>query len=322
MTSPLPPEGAALAQAARILAAGGLVAFPTETVYGLGANALDDTAVASIYAAKGRPSFNPLIVHLPDLDAARAHVAVDGRAERLAAAFWPGPLTLVLPRRAGCRLSLLVSAGLDTAAIRCPDHPLALELLRACALPLAAPSANPSGAVSPTTAAHVREGLGGRVDLVLDGGACGVGLESTVLDLSTPRALLLRPGAISRAMLAEVLGEPVDRPSATPSDPTAPRSPGQLLSHYAPTARVRLNASAIGPGEVLLGFGPVAGATLSLSPSGDLREAAANLFSMLRALDADHPATIAVSPIPETDPGDGLAAAINDRLRRAAAPRG
>ncbi len=320
-----------LDQAVRILHAGGLVAFPTETVYGLGGDATDDRAVAAIFAAKGRPRFNPLIAHVADLDAVEALVEVDDRARRAAAAFWPGPLTLVLPRRADSPLSLLCSAGLDSAAVRMPSHPLAQALLRACGRPLAAPSANPSGRVSPTTAAHVREGLGGKVPLVLDGGPCTVGLESTVLDLSGPVARILRPGSIGAAALCAALGAHVEGAGVSAADPAtgaaAPKAPGMLSSHYAPGAPVLLDvpADAVAQGTLLLGFGPLpdGAAALNLSPAGDLREAAANLFAMLRALDARRPAAIAVSPVPDgpTPEGAALAEAIRDRLRRAAAPR-
>nr|WP_242018917.1 L-threonylcarbamoyladenylate synthase [Phaeovibrio sulfidiphilus] len=316
------PE-ARIREAAEHLRSGGLVAFPTETVYGLGASALDDRAIARIFEAKERPRFNPLIVHVPDVEAAAAHVLLDERAHRLAAAFWPGPLTLVLPRRAGCRLSHLVSAGLDTVAIRVPAHPLALELLRASGLPLAAPSANRSGTISPTLAEHVHASLGDRVDRVLDGGPCAFGLESTVLDLSTPVATILRPGALGPEDLEAVLGTPVEV-SAGHADGDAEasgaglRSPGCLLRHYAPRTPVRLNADpgSLTAGEVLLGFGPVKGAALNLSPRGDLREAAANLFAALHALDTLGATGIAVSPVP----AEGLGVAINDRLRRAATP--
>lgn len=313
-------------RAAACLAGGGLVAFPTETVYGLGANALDDTAIARIFEAKGRPRFNPLIVHVPDLASARDHVVFDQRALDLATAFWPGPLTLVLPRRADCRLSHLVGAGLPTCAVRVPAHPLALALLKTCGLPLAAPSANRSGTISPTLAAHVRASLRERVDLILDGGPCRLGLESTILDLSTPVATLLRPGALTRDLLENSLGQQVViLETSGQGEETGPRSPGRLQSHYAPRAKVRLNATGgpIQPGELRLGFGKEPfgkdqeDATINLSPTGDLREAAANLFAALYALDDMGARTIAVSPIPDT----GLGQAINDRLRRAAAPR-
>jgi len=301
-------------RAVELLRAGELVAFPSETVYGLGADATNDRAVARIFAAKGRPRFNPLITHYADAAAAARQVHFTPLAEALAARFWPGPLTLVLPRRAGSAVSLLCSAGLDSLGVRVPRHPLALALLRAFGRPLAGPSANPSGRVSPTTAAHVREGLGDKVALVLDGGPCPVGLESTVLDLSGERPLLLRPGAVTRGELeaiAGTLGEPGQGPL---------KSPGLLASHYAPTLPLRLEARSVAPDEALLAFGPPlpgAAATLNLSPGGDLVEAAAHLFAYLRALDRPGLAGIAVMPVPTS----GLGEAINDRLRRAAAPR-
>jgi len=310
---PLPP--ALLDQAVRRLAVGGLVAFPTETVYGLGGDATDDSAVAGIFAAKGRPHFNPLIAHVASAAAAAALVVFDPRARALAERFWPGPLTLVLPRRPDSRLSLLVSAGLDSVAVRMPDHPVALALLAAYGKPLAAPSANRSGAVSPTTAAHVAQSLGPDAALILDGGPCRVGVESTVLDLTGPHPLLLRPGGLALETIESVLGSRPERPATLPG--TAPRAPGMLASHYAPSLPVRLEAGPAAPGEARLGFGPGA-ATLNLSPAGDLTEAAANLFAMLRALDRPDFSGIAVAPIPER----GLGLAINDRLRRAAAPRG
>lgn len=313
LSQDLPPDH--IHHAAALLRAGRLVAFPTETVYGLGGAATNDTAVARIFEAKGRPSFNPLIVHLPDRDSAERIAVFDARARRLAEAFWPGPLTLVLPRREDAGLSRLVSAGLPSVAIRVPAHPLAQALLRAAGVPVAAPSANRSGGISPTRADHVAASLGDRVDMILDGGACAVGLESTVVDLTGPRAVLLRPGGVTPAQLAEVLGEPV---VVGTDDPAAPKSPGQLLSHYAPDRPVRLNAAGAEPGEALLGFGPAPGATLNLSDGGDLVEAAANLFAFLHALDRAPFTGIAVMPIPE----EGLGLAINDRLRRAAAPRG
>ena len=314
------PTAADMTRAARLLRDGQLVAFPTETVYGLGANALDDAAVARIYAAKNRPQFNPLIVHLPSADAAARYAVFDRRAQALAAAFWPGPLSLVLPRRAEGGLSLLVSAGLDSVAVRVPAHPLALALLSEAGVPVAAPSANPSGRVSPTTAAHVAEGLGDKVPMILDGGPCPVGVESTVVDLTGPRPMLLRPGGVSVEELERVLNEPPARPQA--GGPIA--SPGMLASHYAPALPVRLNATTVHSTEALLAFGPpLTGAkiTLNLSPTGTLTDAAANLFAHLRALDAEGRAAgataIAVMPIPDT----GLGLAINDRLTRAAAPR-
>ena len=313
-TETLAPDDTGIAKAAAHLRAGQLVAFPTETVYGLGGDARSDMAVARIYEAKGRPRFNPLIVHLPDLEAAREFALVDARVEDLAAAFWPGPLTLVLPVKAGTGLSDLVTAGLDSVAIRVPAHPVARALLLAFGGPLAAPSANPSGRVSPTRAAHVLEGLSGKIAAVVDGGACAVGVESTILGLlDSPQ--LLRPGGIPLEALEEALGMAVP----TGGNGLEPNAPGQLASHYAPGAAVRLDALQAMPGEVVLGFGPGAG-DFNLSPSGDLVEAAANLFHLLREADlrAGPDGAIAVRPIPER----GLGRAINDRLRRAAAPRG
>lgn len=310
-TITLRPDPAGLAQAAVILRDGGLVSFPTETVYGLGADARDDRAVAGIYAAKGRPSFNPLIVHVADIDAARQYVTFNDDAERLAGAFWPGALTLVLPVKVEAGISKLVTAGLDTLAVRVPDHPVAKGLLEVFEGPVAAPSANPSGRVSPTTAAHVLAGLSGRIDAVVDGGACGVGVESTIVSCLGEPALL-RAGGIPAEAIAACLGQPL----AQPDDPETPMAPGQLASHYAPHGRVRLNVTDPHEGEVLLGFGPVE-ADLNLSPAGDLTEAAANLFDCLHRLDAMGAEAIAVSPIPN----HGLGLAINDRLKRAAAPR-
>ncbi|HVJ33011.1 MAG TPA: L-threonylcarbamoyladenylate synthase [Terriglobia bacterium] len=317
MTEILPASKENIALAARSLRAGRLVAFPTETVYGLGGNALDDHAVAAIYAAKNRPDFNPLIVHLPGLDMAAQFVHITETAKLLARRFWPGPLTLILPRLADCRLSLLLSAGLETVAIRAPHHPVAQALLTACGFPLAGPSANPSGRISPTRPEHVVEGLDGKIDYVLDGGACKVGVESSVLDLSGTRPALLRPGAILADEIAAVLGEEVVTEQAS-VDSGARKSPGQLSSHYAPHLPVRLNAVGAEPGEILIAFGPVAPAdAANLSTTGDLTEAAANLFAYLRAADQPGYRGIAIMPIPET----GLGIAINDRLRRAAAPR-
>lgn len=313
MTATLAPDDAGIAEAARLLAAGELVAFPTETVYGLGGDARSDRAVARIYQAKGRPSFNPLIVHLPDLTAVEAIAEVGPKARMLAQAFWPGPLTLVLPLRNGAGISPLVTAGLSTVAVRVPAHPLAQRLLRAFGGPLAAPSANPSGRVSPTRAEHVLEGLTGRIAAVLDGGPCAVGLESTII-LADPEPVLLRPGGLPVEAAEAALGEPL----ATGGDAGKPTAPGQLASHYAPEAMVRLDATQARPGEVLVGFGAVKGA-LSLSAAGDLVEAAARLFDALREADrlAGPRGRIAFAPVPET----GLGRAINDRLRRAAAPR-
>ncbi len=314
MTRLLAPDAPGLSEAARILRAGGLVAFPTETVYGLGGDARNDTAVAQIFQAKGRPHFNPLIAHVRNLDAARRIAVFDDRAERVAAAFWPGPLTLVLPLKAEAGLSPLVTAGLDSVAVRVPAHPVAQGLLAAFGGPVAAPSANPSGRVSPTRADHVLAGLSGRVDAVVDGGPCDVGVESTILGL-VGAAELLRPGGIPAEVLEDSLGHAL----AAGGNAERPNAPGQLLSHYAPDAPLRLAATAAEPGEFWLGFGPgAARADLNLSETGDLVEAAANLFHYLREADARAAGRrIAVSPIPDR----GLGRAINDRLRRAAAPR-
>ncbi len=300
-----------IAQAAAVLRAGGLVAFPTETVYGLGADATNDGAVAAIFAAKNRPGFNPLIVHFPNADAAAGAVRFDDRARLLARAFWPGALTLVLPRRAEAGVSLLASAGLDTLAVRVPSQPVAQALFAAAKVPVAAPSANRSTFISPTTARHVADDLRGRIDMILDDGPCPVGVESTVIDLSTPASALLRPGGVPAEDIEAIVG-----PLAAPGN-GMPKSPGMLRRHYAPGRLVRLDADGAEPGEAYLGFGPDCdGATLNLSPAGDLTEAAANLFAMLRRLDNGHHSAIAVAPIPEA----GLGRAINDRLRRAAAP--
>jgi L-threonylcarbamoyladenylate synthase len=304
---------------AALLREGGLVAFPTETVYGLGGDATNDGAVAAIFAAKGRPSFNPLIVHLAVSEAMREFVEVDERAALLARHFWPGPLTLVLPRRAACRVSLLASAGLDSLAVRVPAHPVAHALLTATGRPIAAPSANRSGRVSPTTAEHVRSELAGHIAAILDGGPCAVGLESTVLDLTTDRPILLRPGGVPVEALRALIGS-VDDAVTTEAAPDAPRAPGMLLSHYAPDLPLRLDAKAAERGEAFLAFGDAPSDTIPtrwLSRSGDLAEAAANLFAALREVDRRPFTGIAVAPIPET----GLGRAINDRLRRAAAPR-
>ncbi len=310
-TERLAPDAEGVARAAELLRAGGRVALPTETVYGLAADACNGTAVAGIYAAKGRPSFNPLIAHVPDIATAQRYVQWSDLADRVAQAFWPGPLTLVLPLRQDAGISPLVTAGLPTLAVRVPAHPLAQALLRALDGPLAAPSANPSGAISPTTPAHVLAGLDGAIEAVLMGEACEVGVESTILGL-LPEPVLLRPGGLPAEALEAMLGGPL----ATGGSAEAPSSPGQLLSHYAPRAAVRLNASEARDGELLLGFGPVAG-DMTLSASGDLHEAAAALFGALHALDGQGARGIAVAPIPEV----GLGRAINDRLRRAAADR-
>jgi L-threonylcarbamoyladenylate synthase len=311
------PAGAvAIARAAALLRAGRLVAFPTETVYGLGGDATNDHAVAAIFAAKARPRFNPLIVHVRDLAGAERLAVFNSPARRAAARFWPGPLTLVLPRQADGGLSLLASAGLDTVAIRVPAHPVAQALLREADRPIAAPSANRSGRVSPTQGAHVAEDLGDDVELILDDGPTPVGLESTVLDVSREFPALLRPGPVTFEALTDLLGA-----IALPGS-GLPRSPGMLPSHYAPRLPVRVAATEASPGEALLAFGPDAPSgfaeVLWLSRSGDLAEAAANLFAMLRRLDRPSFTGIAVMPIPE----HSLGRAINDRLRRAAAPRG
>jgi L-threonylcarbamoyladenylate synthase len=312
-------DSAAISAAAALIRAGRLVAFPTETVYGLAADATNGRAVAAIFVAKGRPHFNPLIVHVKSAEQAREFAAFSPLAEELARAFWPGPLTLVLARRDDCRLSLLVSAGLDTVGLRAPSHPVAARLIAEAGVPLAAPSANPSGRVSATLAAHVEEGFRGKVDMILDGGPTTIGIESTVIGFENGRPVLLRSGAVPRKAIEEITG-----PLASPTW-GAVVSPGRLASHYAPRARLRLNALEAAPDEALLAFGPnVPGGpdapsgrrVLNLSPSGDLGEAAANLFAMLRTLDAEGGA-IAVMPIPS----NGLGEAINDRLIRAAAPR-
>jgi L-threonylcarbamoyladenylate synthase len=310
MTETLLPDTHGIARAAALLRDGGFVAFPTETVYGLGGDARSDLAVAGIFAAKGRPRFNPLIVHVPSVEAARAFAVFNAQAEALVA-FWPGPLTLVLPLRAGHGLSPLVTAELETVAIRVPAHPVARALLEAFGGPLAAPSANPSGRVSPTRADHVLAGLSGRIAAVIDGGACAVGVESTIVGLDG-MPTLLRPGGVAVEAIEAVLGVRL----AMAGD--AITAPGQMASHYAPGARVRLGVTVPIAGETFVGFGAIP-STLTLSATGDLTEAAANLFHMLRAADAiaGPQGTIAFAPIPEL----GLGRAINDRLRRAAAPR-
>lgn len=319
------PAGAAGAEAAaRTLAAGGLVAFPTETVYGLGADAANAVAIAHLYAAKGRPAFNPLIAHVADLKAARRIGRFDARALALAEAFWPGPLTLVVPKTEDCPVADLATAGLDTVAIRIPAHPVAQAILRAFGGSVVAPSANISGHVSPTLAAHVESDLAGRIDLIIDGGPVAVGVESTIVGCFEG-PMLLRPGGLSRERIETVLGAPLARPKVeAESDDSQPLAPGMLASHYAPRAHVRLNAREVAPGEALLAFGPsrlpglhAASAVMNLSRTGDVDEAAANLFGYLRSLDAKAPRAIAVMPIPE----DGLGEAINDRLRRAAVAR-
>jgi L-threonylcarbamoyladenylate synthase len=325
LTTPILPAGeAAVAAAARCLAAGGLVGFPTETVYGLGADASNAAAIARLYQAKGRPAFNPLIAHVGDLEAARRIGRFDPQATALAEAFWPGPLTLVLPKTKHCAVADLATAGLDTVAIRVPAHPVAREILRAFGGPVVAPSANLSGHVSPTTAAHVQSDLAGRIDLIVDGGAVAVGVESTIVGcFDAP--MLLRPGGLPRGEIERVLGRRlVQPPDDAASNTGQPLAPGMLASHYAPRTPVRLEAVSVEAGEALLAFGPnlmpgvdAATATMNLSARGDLNEAAANLFGYLRALDAKRARAIAVMPVPH----HGLGEAINDRLRRAAIGR-
>jgi L-threonylcarbamoyladenylate synthase len=318
-----PATPAAIARAGRLIAAGRLVAFPTETVYGLGADATNGVAVAAIFAAKGRPAFNPLIVHVADAAAAARYALFGPQAVELAARFWPGPLTLVLKRRDGSPISELATAGLDTVAIRAPAHPVARSLLAAAGRPIAAPSANRSGRVSATAPIHVAEEFGPAVDLILAGGRARLGVESTILDISglgAPggQATLLRPGAVTAEEIEAAIG-PIGRAAGNPDRPSAP---GQLSRHYAPETPLRLNAAAAEAGEALLAFGPDpfaarrAAAVLNLSETGSMVEAAANLFAMLRRLDADGHRRIAVMPIPDA----GLGVAINDRLRRAATP--
>ncbi|HEY0203624.1 MAG TPA: L-threonylcarbamoyladenylate synthase [Acetobacteraceae bacterium] len=324
-TERLADDDAGVSRAASLLLEGRLVAFGTETVYGLGADATSNAAVASVFDAKGRPHFNPLISHYPDADAAFAHVAAPEAAVQLAALFWPGPLTLVLPRRVTCPVALLAGAGLETLAVRVPAHPAALRLLRAVGRPVAAPSANRSGEVSPTTAEHVLAGLDGRIAAVLDSGPCAVGVESTVLDLSAGGAFLLRPGGVPLDAIEAAIGR-VGRgitPLAAEATRTL-RSPGLLVSHYAPRLPVRLGAVSAGADEALLAFGPFpvgAGAVFQLSAAGDAVEAASRLFAGLRWLDAEGARLgllgIAAMPVP----AEGLGLAVNDRLQRAAAPR-
>jgi len=325
VTRRLEADAAGIAEAASLIRSGRLVAFPTETVYGLGADATDERAVAAVFEAKGRPHFNPLIVHTAGAAEAFALGVPDRRAERLAAALWPGPLTLVLPCRPASPVALLARAGLDTVALRVPAHPVALALIRGAGVPVAAPSANRSGAVSPTTAEHVMEGLAGRIEAVLDGGACPVGVESSVLDLTGRVPVLLRPGGATVEAIEALIGPvalPMDR--ATADGARTLRSPGLLLSHYAPTLPLRLGATLAGEDEALLAFGPApppAPLAFNLSESGDLAEAASRLFAGLRLLDAEGRARglarIAAMPVPS----EGLGLAINDRLNHAAAPR-
>ena len=323
-TQILPAGEAAVAAAARALAEGGLVAFPTETVYGLGADATNPAAIAHLYQAKGRPAFNPLIAHVGDIAAAQAIARFDAAATALAEAFWPGPLTLVLPKMHACAVADLATAGLDTVAIRIPAHPVARDILHVFGGPVVAPSANISGHVSPTTAAHVQSDLAGRIDLIVDGGPVAVGVESTIVGcINEP--MLLRPGGLPRAEIERVLGRALVQPPAeAESDSGQPLAPGMLASHYAPRAKVRLNAVKLEAGEALLAFGlgaisgiDAASIVMNLSERGDLDEAAANLFGHLRALDSKGVRTIAVMSIPD----EGLGEAINDRLRRAAVGR-
>ena len=325
LKTPILPAGeAAAAVAARSLSQGGLVAFPTETVYGLGADATNPVAIARLYEAKGRPSFNPLIAHVWDIEAGLRIGRFDAEATALAEAFWPGPLTLVLPKTGNCAVADLATAGLDTVAIRVPAHPIARAILRAFGGPVVAPSANLSGHVSPTAASHVQSDLGGRIDLIVDGGAVEVGVESTIVGcFEAP--MLLRPGGLPRTEIERVLGRAQVQPPVDPDgDSGAPLAPGMLASHYAPRTRVRLDAVNVRHGEALLAFGSdalpgvdAATAVMNLSAHSDLTEAAANLFGYLRALDARGARAIAVMPVPH----HGLGEAINDRLRRAAVGR-
>jgi len=323
-TTPLlPANEAAVAAAARCLVAGGLVAFPTETVYGLGADATNPAAIARLYAAKGRPAFNPLIAHVGDLVAAMRIARFDAQATALAQVFWPGPLTLVLPRTKDCAVADLATAGLDTIAIRVPADPVARAILRAFGGPVVAPSANLSGHVSPTSAAHVQSDLAGRIDLIIDGGAVEVGVESTIVGcFEAP--MLLRAGGLPREEIERVLGRRLVQPPDDTSDNGQPLAPGMLAAHYAPRTPVRLNAGRLEAGEALLAFGSVlvpgadtATMILNLSPQSNLAEAAANLFGYLRLLDTTGARGIAVMPVPQ----HGLGEAINDRLRRAAMGR-
>jgi len=323
MTMRLPPDPAGIAEAARLIRAGGLVALPTETVYGLGADATNPAAVARIYAAKGRPAFNPLIAHLATLEAAQAEGTLDAAALRLARQFWPGPLTLVVPRIEGGKVCDLACAGLASVGLRIPSHPVALDLLKAAGRPVAAPSANRSGHVSPTLPEHVLADLDGVIDAVVMAGPCPVGVESTIVGCLGNEAVLLRPGGITRADLSSSLGEPVRDPVQTDDNQT-PQSPGRLTAHYAPETPLRLNATSVSPGEALLAFGPAlpsgadkAHIVQNLSRSANLTEAATHLYTFLRNLDKLRASAIAVAPIPES----GLGEAINDRLRRAAAAK-
>lgn len=329
MTEILEATAENIRKAAERLKNGGLVALPTETVYGLGADATNSRAVASIFEAKGRPTFNPVIVHFNDKKEAEKAVIFNAKAEELASVFWPGPLTLILPRGKDTDISLLCSAGLPTLAVRCPSHPVARQLIKELGKPIAAPSANASGNLSPTTPQHVLQSLGDKAGLILAGGKSGVGLESTVVDMTGDIPVLLRPGAVTLEDLQRSVGKVLVELEAVNDKP---KSPGQLLKHYAPKTPMRLKAVDVKPGEALLAFGSLrfmgvqgGGAAkdlpdnmrLNLSESGDLNEAAANLFAMLHALDAGGFKGIAVMDIPET----GLGLAINDRLKRAAGAR-
>jgi L-threonylcarbamoyladenylate synthase len=315
----VPASDQAIAEAAERLRAGRLVAFPTETVYGLGTDATNGAAVAGIFAAKNRPRFNPLIVHVPSMAEAERLVVFCAVSRTLAAAFWPGALTIVLPKQPGCPVADLTTAGLDTLAIRVPSHPLATKILRAAGVPVAAPSANRSGRVSPTRAEHVAADMADQDVLIVDGGAAPLGVESTVVAVQAGKVIMLRPGGVTAEDIARVTGQPIERSLHAQAKPL---SPGQLASHYAPRADVRLEATGMAAGEAMLAFGPDVpehdGPSVNLSVRGDLKEAAANFFAALRTLDASGAATIAVMPIPRT----GLGEAINDRLQRAAAPRG
>jgi len=316
---PVPATDKAIACAAHAIRDGHIVAFPTETVYGLGADATNGVAAARIFEAKGRPRLNPLIVHVPDIEAAKHYCTLNKAATQLAENFWPGPLSIVVTKRARANIAELVTAGLDTIALRVPSHPVAQALLREAERPVAAPSANRSGRTSPTTAAHVFNDLADEPAMILDGGQCPLGIESTIVAITDETPQLLRPGAITRDQLAHVLGHAIEQPRTHPHGTVI--APGQLASHYAPKAKLRLNAIEPQPGEAFLAFGGDApgwdGPKINLSPAGNMREAAANLFGALRTLDEKNPDTIAVSPIPQS----GLGEAINDRLARASAPR-
>lgn len=313
------PSSDHITMAATHLQKGEVVAFPTETVYGLGADATNEKAIEKIYQAKGRPSFNPLIIHIWRQEQVALYATVSAQAESLMRHFWPGPLTLILPQKADSPITSNATAGLNSIAIRCPKHPVAQDLLRTVNLPIAAPSANLSGSISPTTAEHVSSSLGDRIDVILSGGKSEIGLESTILDLSCDVPQILRPGAILKEEIEEIIGPLSDLMSAEDQTITAP---GMLKSHYAPSLPVKLNVDFPAEGDAFLAFGPTLidnqDNVLNLSPTGDLNEAAKNLFAMLRALDQSHFKAIAVMPIPEI----GLGIAINDRLKRAAADRG